>query len=357
MTLKPAYKLTLAPPQEGTGGLTSVVSNLDTGALGGTGKVIDTTDQPQASTVVDLTVRLDLDVPADSVTLVIGQVGSFRPQRDGLLKVALGCDGDELTQVITATITGVEPGLTTSRISGQSAAQRLLWSFAENTYEDKTAAEIVRDLAEQAEVDVAETDDGTTFPAYVVDGRRSFYRHMRDLADLCGFDLYINPDGELVFKRFDGGDTAHILEYGKHILKLELLNTPPAARQVEAWGESPGGAQSESDWAWLTKDFSGLKGSSGDGTPRRLLERPALRNRSGAWRAALGEETDVKRAARRGTVTVCGLAAVKLGDGIRLRGLPAPEDTLDGAYQVRSITHHLSKRDGFITVIGFRSIE
>ncbi|MBL8165140.1 MAG: hypothetical protein JNJ61_24375, partial [Anaerolineae bacterium] len=128
MTLKPAYKLTIAPPQEGTGGLSSVVSNLDTGALGGTGKVIDTTDQPKASTVVDLTVRLDMDVPADSVTLVMGQVGSFRPQRDGLLKVALGYNGDdELTQVITATITGVEPGLTTQRITGQSAAQRLLW--------------------------------------------------------------------------------------------------------------------------------------------------------------------------------------------------------------------------------------
>ena len=57
MLLHPAYKLTIGE------------------------KIVDTTDEPQASTLVSLSVVLDMDVPADGFTLVLGQVGGFQPQR------------------------------------------------------------------------------------------------------------------------------------------------------------------------------------------------------------------------------------------------------------------------------------
>src|SRR5258707_5076590 len=56
--LKPAYKLTIG------------------------GKVVDTTDEPKASTVVDLAVYLDLDTPADAVQLTLGSVGFLKPKQD-----------------------------------------------------------------------------------------------------------------------------------------------------------------------------------------------------------------------------------------------------------------------------------
>ena len=177
MLINPAYKLTIGR------------------------KVIDTTDEPQASTVVDLTVALDLDTPADSFTLVLGNVGSFRPERDDETTIELGyADNGGLTQVIAGTVVTVEPNLTTTRIAGYSGADALLRTFVEQTYEDKSAGDIVSDLADKAGLDVATAEDGTQFPVYVVDGRRSAYLHMHDLAELCGFDLYVNPDGELVFE-------------------------------------------------------------------------------------------------------------------------------------------------------------
>ena len=115
---------------------------------------------------------------------------------------------------------------------------------------------------------------GNRFPAYVVDGRRSLYDHIRDLADLCGFDLYVTPEGKLVFEEFVGGQTVHVFEYGKHIIDLDIHEHEPAAKAVEAWGESPGGGQAAEAWAWLTKDFSSNMGTSpsrpspsGDGAP------------------------------------------------------------------------------------------
>jgi len=142
-------------------------------------KVIDTTDEPKASTVVDLKVVLDLDTPADVFTFELGNVGSFRPARDDETKIELGyADNGGFTQVMKGTVETSEPNLTTTRVAGFSGADALLRTFVEQTYESKTAGAIVRDLADKAGLQVGTAEAGITFPAYVVDGRRSVYLHM-----------------------------------------------------------------------------------------------------------------------------------------------------------------------------------
>jgi len=273
--LTPAYKLTFSQAAPAAGGSVGAALPVASG-----GKVVDTTDEPQASTVVELIVALDLEAPADSLTLVMGQVGTFRPQKGDQVKVELGYVDAEngLQHVLTADLLNVEPGVTQRRLVGHSSMHKLLASFADEHFENKTAGEIVQDLAERAGVPVERAEAGSRFQAYVIDGRRSLYRHMRDLADLCGFDLYVNPEGELIFEKFVGGQAVHVFEFGKHILDLQIIQREPFAASVEALGESPGGGQDAEAWAWLTKDFASNKGSAGQGDPLYLLERPALRN-------------------------------------------------------------------------------
>lgn len=352
--LTPAYKLTFR--QSSGGGALGAVSSAASATLGSGGKVIDTTDEPQASTVVDLSVALDIDLLADRFTLIMGQVGSFKPARDQQVDIALGYDDDsELVQVMTGTVVRVEPNLVTRRLTGHSPAEVLLHTFVEQTYEAHTAGEIVQDLAQGAGLETGSIEDGIQFPAYVVDGRRSVYHHMRNLAELCGFDVYIDPEGKLVFEKFTGGKTVHVFDYAKHILELEVLQTPPSAASVEAWGESPGGSSSADAWAWLTKDFAGSKGSAGSGEPKYLLERPALRSAQAARQAADAAFTRIKRRAVRGSLLITGLPQVKLGDALRIRDVP--EEALNQAYQVRAVTHRITKLGGFTTRIEFRGIE
>lgn len=331
MTLTPAYRLTLGDQR------------------------VDTTDEPQASTVVDLEVALDMDTPADRFALVLGQVGSFTPERDDEAVIELGYDGAELTQVMAGTVVTVRPGIERRRVVGHGAAEALLRTFADETFEAKKAGEIVRDLAGRAGVDVATAEDGIDFPAYVVDGRRSVYHHLRDLADLSGFDLYVEAEGGLVFQRFAGGRTAHVFEFAKHVIALETFETPPRAGVVEAWGESPGASRGDESWAWLTKDFDRFKGSAGTGGRKLLLERSALRTAAAARTAALALQTAITRDGLRGRLLVLGRAEVRLGDSIRFRELP--DDDLNVFFQVRSVVHRLTKRGGFTTTIGFRGFE
>ena len=330
MLLHPAYKLTIGE------------------------KIVDTTDEPQASTAVSITVNLDMDTPADSFMLVTGQVGGFQPQRDEDAKIELGFTDDALTQVMIGKVLTSQDTLTTRRINGHSPAHLLLTTFVNQTYEAKTAGQIVTELAAQAGVPIANAEDGITFPAYVVDGRSPIYNHMHDLADLCGFDLYITAAGELIFEKFHNGNTLHIFDYGKQIVELETQAAPETAVQVEAWGESPGGSQAEEAWAWLTKDFAGLKGTAGSGSPVMLLERPVLRSATAAQTAADALYTHFQRRKLRGFLLSTGQPQVKLGDAIQLRNVP--DDRLNTKFQVRSVRHHIDKTTGFTTRIGFRAL-
>jgi len=352
--LTPAYKLTFSQAASNAGGALGAVTSVASPSLSG-GKVVDTNDEPKASTIVNLKVVLDLDAPADSLTLVMGQVGGFRPQKDDQVKVELGYAGDDrgLFHVLTADLIDTEPGLTRRRLVGHSSTQKLLTAFANEHFEAKNAGEIVQNLADRAGVKVERKEAGIQFPAYVVDGQRSLYHHMHDLADLCGFDLYINPEGKLIFEKFVSGKAVHVFEYGKHILELEIYQREPVAGTVEAWGESPGSGPTES-WAWLTKDFAPNKGSAGDGDPVYLLERPAIRTAQAALKVAQAFNTRIQRNTICGRLSLTGNPQVKLGDAIRLKSVP--DDTLNASYQVRALTHRITKSGGFTTTLDFRSI-
>jgi len=318
------------------------------------GKVVDTTEEPRTSTVVSLAVSLDLDTPADSLTLVLGQVDGLRPARGDDVRVELGyTDDDDLTRVMIGTVTAVEAGLTRTRVVAHAGASLFLHATTDRTFESKTAGAIVRDLAGSAGVEVAAADEGINFPAYVVDGRQSLYRHVRDLADLCGFDVYLDPSGKLVFRRFAGSGTVHVFEYAKHLMELSVLETPAPAVTVEAWGESPGLGRGSNAWAWLTKDFGGSKGTSGRGSGTVLLERAALRTAEAAQKAADSAFTATVRREVRGRMVGLGRPQLALGDAVRLSGVPTRD--LDQTYQVRSVTHRITKSGGFTTAAEIRS--
>jgi len=322
-------------------------------------QVVDTTDEPKASTAIGLVVRLDLDTPTDSFTVLQGQVGGLQavPGDDASIDLGFADDAAGLVRVVTGPVVAVEPGLETKRISGHSTSDALLRTFIDKTFEDGTAGDIVRALTAEAGVGVERVEDGPELPAYVVDGRRSAARHVRDLAELAGFDSYVTAEGGLVFEAFTGSRTVHVLKYGEHVLTAELRRARPRAGTVETWGES-GSSRGDESWAWLTKDFGPQHGTAGSGSPTLLVERPALRTARAAATAAAAIAESVEESVVRGRVRIQGRAQVRLGDMVRLERFPskAGVDELDGNYQVRGVRHRIGKECGFVTDVQIRSL-
>ncbi len=314
--------------------------------------VVDSTDEPRASSVVALIASLDLDARCDACTLLLGGDWGELPAVGDEARIELGYAGEDLAVVLTGVVAGVEQGLTGTRVAVHDRASLLLRTFADETYQSKTAGAIVRDLAGKADVDVAVVGDGIDFPAYVVDGRRSVHHHIRALAQLCGFETYLQPDGKLVFERYAGGKSVHVFEHGEHVVEIGRAERAPRAGTVEAWGEGTGRSGGQR-WAWLTKDFSPSRGTAGAGGTKLLVERPAVRTSQAARTVAEATLDAIDNRTVRGTLTGSGRAAVKLGDAVRVVGVPG--EGVDGVYQVRGVTHRLDKRRGFVTAISFRS--
>lgn len=348
MLIKPAYKLKFAAPSGGGGLLGGIVG-------GGSTSTIDTTADAQASTLVSLALSLDMSLPADSCTLVLGHIGSFAPTFQGEITIELGDAADSaLTQVMKGTIVDLTQGIRSWRVIGHSMAWSLLRTYADETFESKSAGDIVKDLAGRANVTVAKADSGITFPAYVIDGRRSVYHHMYDIAELCGFDLYVNSSGELVFAEFKRGNTEHTLHYGENVLDIQVESIAPPFAEIEVWGESPGGSKSREDWSWLTKDFTARRSSSGSGTPKLLFEDSALRDRASTMTTAKAIERQYQRRGIRGKVLIAGYPQAKLGDTIKLQDFA--DSALNTNFQIRAVKHMISKQVGFVTEITFHKV-
>ncbi|WP_163541336.1 hypothetical protein [Occultella kanbiaonis] len=323
-------------------------------------QVIDTTVEPKASTVVEIVVRSDLGTPADEVTIVAGQVGALTAVPGADARVELGySDADPaLVVVFTGTVVAVEPDLRTTRIIAHSRADALLRTRMDRTFEDTTAGDVVRALADAAGVTVARADAGPSLHAYVVDGRRDACRHVRDLAALAGVDTYFTPDGELVFEAFGGTRSVHVLRYGEHVLEADLTRIRPVAGTVTAFGESPGGSRGDESWAWLTKDFTSFAGTSGTDAPTLLLERGSLRTAAGAATAAQALAEHLAATAVTGRVRIQGRPQLALGALVRLEDFPDRPDAgvPDGNHQVSAVEHRLEKTHGFTTDVWLRSL-
>jgi phage protein D len=80
----------------------------------------------------------------------------------------------------------------------------------------------------------------------------------------------------------------------------------------------------------------------------------ALRTNAAAQSAAEAAHLRWRQRSLTGRVRGLGRAAVALGDGVRIQG--APDGRLNGEFQVRSVRHHLTKRAGFTTEVGFWSL-
>ena len=299
------------------------------------------------SPVISLQISLDMDIPADSFEVVFGHNSKSSKIKEGdAASIQLGYE-DSLEGVFKGTVDNVEPGIAEIKVTGLNFAWKLLELRTNQVYESQAAGDIVSDLANKAGVTTEDVSSGLSFPMYVVDDGKNAYEHIRELAEKCGFDVYMTSENKLVFKKYER-EEPQALEYGKNIIQAELQEERPIVAGVVVQGESPSSFKGADTSHWLTKRQ--VEGMAGSGA-RLLVQDPTMRDKDSAEKVAKARLDTLTRTVS-GTVKIIGMAELKLGDTIEIKGMLNPK--MNGEFQVRSVEHFLNKTVGFTTLVGWR---
>jgi phage protein D len=301
---------------------------------------------------------------ADALEVFLMERASIAP--GDTATVELGHDDDRV-KVFTGEVAEIRPTLEGVRVRALGKTNALLNLRVAAVYENQAVGSIVRDLVGQAGLDAGTIDNGPILPRYTVDRRLSAHRHVRELAERLGYELYTDRDGRLMFHAL--GDAASLdagplgaaagaasallggggegYEFGKHLAAAAARQRSPGPTKVEIGGESPMSSQGDTTAHWLSADDDDSRGETGDGDAVVRLLDPAARTRDLADRFAAGQLASRSRRVRELHITVLGRPSLELGDSINVSG--AADALVNRSGYVRALRHRLSAAVGFLT--------
>ena len=304
-------------------------------------------DSSMSPEIISISVDLDINVPSDSfkITLKPGtKTGNIR-NGDPVI-IELGYE-NSLTKVLIGTIDSIEPKISEVGIYGLSLISTLSSQKINQVYEKQSSGAIVKDLAGRAGLAVKEVEEGISFPMYVVDDTKDVYTHMRELARKCGFDLFINGEGDLVFKKY-ARQTPRPFKYGRDIIEAEVYESKPIAACVKVYGESSASFKGSDTAHWITKKV--VEGIRGSGDVTFLIEDSVIRDKDSAEKVATAFLERILTPLS-GTLKALGNSRVGLGDTIEIKEMP--DSRMNGEFEATSVSHIFNKSEGFVTTVGW----
>jgi hypothetical protein len=188
---------------------------------------------------IGVTRTMGLPIECMSAAISAGQGLRFGKDDGAVLK--LGYD-DDLEDAFSGSLDSIVYGMSVPTLNAVGMSAKLLDMRINKVFMSQTAGEIAESLAGEAGVQVERADSGISFPVYVIDDRSSCYEHLLMLARRCGYDVYVNDGGKLVFGKFEGKGK-HRFEYGKGVLGARLVEELTAYEGVKAYGRAPRAAR------------------------------------------------------------------------------------------------------------------
>jgi len=207
------------------------------------------------------------------------------------------------------------------------------------TYVQQRARDMIRALASDAGVEVAELDLDLDLPAYAAHARRTAAEHVAELAALAGAVATVGGDGRLRV----AGPAARpdlALRYGRELLDFAVdTGARPAARRALV-GSGPAGAADATDS--LRPSLEPLSGGrSAPGPSVRWTPTPALRTPGAVSRASDAADRRAAGASQRLRARCALLPAVRPGRVLGIQDLPGAGGA--GPWLIEDVVHRLAR--------------
>jgi hypothetical protein len=264
--------------------------------------------------------------------------------------VSLGYDDDKLYPILSGDVQSLRRTIAGEIDVGAAGGSAKLAVLRINqSYEQVSAGDIVRDLCGRAGASTGTIDDGADLPFYVIDDRSTAWRHIYALALKSGYTAALTGDGELKFSPAAAGDPVQTFAFGIDILDFRATEAAALIGTTVVTGEGAAGKEGSDAWNWLTKDSSGISGSTGSDSPERVFVDASLRSADAVQSASEASSARSELARHPARLLVAGAPAVIPGSAIEI--VSAPQEAMNGLYAVRWIRHSFSKSQGFTTLI------
>jgi len=298
--------------------------------------------------IISASIDLDIDLFSDSFQVVLTPCTRASAIKIGdPVVIELGYEG-AFSKVLTGSVDDLEFKISQVTVKGLCSTTLLTRLRINQVYQKQAAGAIVKDLAGKVGIPIKSVEDGLNFPVYYVDDSKDAYTHMKELAMKCGFDLYMNEDGKLVFKKYSRRP-AKQFKYGVNIMEAEVHERMPLAACLKVLGESPSSSKGADTAHWISK--RAVVGVAGDGSPLVVEEDPTVRDKDTADKVAAALLQSMSYTLS-GTLKVLGNAGISLGDTIEFSDMP--DSRMNGEFEARCVSHSFSKKDGFVSAIGWR---
>ena len=307
--------------------------------------------------IVDIAVRMSMDsAPGHFESdMKLGEgIENLKKNED--VQVSLGYEENgspDLSIVFTGKVKSIKnTGQKTLVLSPLTTLYNLRF---DQPYHDQTSGQIISDIAERAEIEVGEVADGSRLPSYVINQQKNAFEHIVELAKRPGFDFHADNEGKLVFKKYEISDNPRVIEYGKNILSVKLVDRAQPYNSFRVAGTSPSGTKGQDKQSWLTK--RSIEGRAGSGSNELLVQDMSAKDPDSAQEYA----ESLKRRSDNSInveLKILGDAKIMLGDTVRIENVPetenATEVSLNGDFLVRELEHAFSSSEGFTTTLKCR---
>jgi hypothetical protein len=310
-----------------------------------------------SDTAISILVDMTVDSYAGSTETVlrVKEDNKIQVKKNSPMKVSIGYE-NKLVPVFSGKIDTLSINLSQISIISLNSIFSLCNFRTDRFYENQTAGDIVKDLAKDANVKVDDISNGFTFPYYAVDSNKNTFEHIKDLAFLCGFDIYCTPEDKLVFKKYEPS-TKHKLVYGQNIIKLKKLDPSNIYNSLSILGESPSSIKGSDTSHWLTKkqvkgfaesELKDDNGGGGGATKELHFSKRFVKDEDTAKKIAEGSLKKLNSYLLL-QIEIVGNPSIFLGDAIIIEKVPIIE--LNGEYRIKTIEHFISKYTGYVTTL------
>jgi len=212
------------------------------------------------------------------------------------------------------------------------------------TYENATAATVVRNLASDVGVSTGSLETGSELSYYVADPSRTAWDHIRRVSSWCGAMVTVSAENEelKVVNAATAADAA--LRHGRELLALARAQTTASIDTFVVAGESGAGSVSSDHIRRPTTDFfAGNRPDAPSSTVVWTWE-PALRTASSAATAGAARKRTYGAKTDHGAFTAFLQPKLRPGTILELKELP--DGLSGGPVWVYTVRHTLSSAGG-----------